>query len=533
MNKKIVTAFLAALLAVGAAGCGEVKDQGGDKTADTPANTQAADTTTAAVTDAPADTTTTAAESKELSAEDAAKTVEDNIGKAQKAAKGELEGSYKTVVTYTPPASGEIAEKGVKPVSMTVEAKQKDKLTGVSYVLGYDSKGLLTINAVYDNEKEVAYATIPELSDGVLTGSSEDIKKMISDSVTPAATTVSANGEQVSDPATSMPDMEALKNIDVEALADDIATYVDTFKENFPEGKDAADYVVKADGVSITLKTKSFAITPEDSKKLGKAIADKGSADQTLKDAFSAMGVADEDYKTLWDSLTEDDANTETTYFDVYYNAEGAPVGFATKADENKVENYVVCATDDKNIIIDCNLGSQVREQTVKGHFTYENETLDGKLEAKSKSQDYESVTTLEYNNITVSGDKTVGDASFTQTTNGSETFKFTYSFDTNENGGTVEMKFSIDGQDMGSIKTEVQKTDASDVAIPSGTTYKFTDEESLQKYSESCNIEGWQENVKKTVGDELYTEIFGSEEVQTEAGSVELDTAKDVKKTA
>ena len=284
--------------------------------------------------------------------------------------------------------------------------------------------------------------------------------------------------------------------------------------------------------MSITLKTKSFVFTPEDEKKLSKAFADKGAADQTLKDAFAAMGVEGADYDKLWstfdnNTITE---NAKNSYFDIYYNADGAPVGFATKADENKVENFFVIAADDKNIIIDSNLGSQVTENSVTGHLTYDNETLDGKIVFKTKSQNYEQTSTVQYNNITVANGKTVGDAVFTQTSNGQEQFKFVYSFDTNENGGTVEMKATMNGEDMGSVKTEIQQTDASDIAIPTGTTYKFTDQESMQKFSESCNIEGWQENVKKTVGDELYDELFGSKEAPVYPGpEAEKSTAEDI----
>ena len=527
MNKKIVSAFLAALLAVGAAGCGEVKDQGNDKS--TPAETQAteATTTTTAATTTAAETTTAAAKDEDLTIDDAEKKVEENVEKAQKAAKGELDGAYKVVTTYTAPK-----EKNMKPVTLTVEVKQKDKLTGMNYEIGYDSKGLLTINAVYDNEKQTAYATVPQLSDGILTGTSEEIEKMVSDSVTPLAQTAASqagagetDGEAAS-PATvaaataGVPDLEAFKNLDTEALTNDIASYITTFQENFPEAKDGKDYEVAEGGVTITLKTKTYTLTPEDTKKLVGAITDKGLKDDTLKDMFSAMGVSDDDYKGLWNSMKEGQENAETVSFDVYYNADETPVGFATKSDG--VENHFVVASDDKNVIIDGDFGSQVSEKTMKGHFTYENDTLNGKLTVKNKTQDYDQKVVFEYKDLTVTDDKMVGDAIISSTANGEEAMKITYNFDINGDNGTMDIKMKMGGQDMGSVKVDMQKTDASDITVPSGTTYKFADQESIQKYTESCDVEGWKAECKKTLGDELYTQFFGAEEAAVDAGEAE-----------
>ena len=525
MNKKIVTAFLAALLAVSAVGCGNDANQGADST---PADTKATEATTTAATTTAAETTTTTAAADSLTAEEAEKKVEENIDNAQKAVKGELEGSYKVITTYNAPK-----DKDIKPVTLTMEVKQKDKLTGMNYAIGYDSKDLLTVNAVYDNEKETAYAVIPELSDGVLTGTSEEIKNMVSNSVTPmaqtAASTATGNAEAddaqaatAAVSAASVPDMEALKNIDVQALSEDITTYVDTFKENFPEATDGKDYVVSDGGVEITLKTKSYVVTPEDSQKLSKAISDKALADKTLKDVFTAAGATEENYKSIWDSFAQTKEDAETTYFDVYYNADESPVGFAKKSDEKKVEQFFVIASDEKNIIIDSKLGDQTSDKDIKGHFTYENQTLNGKMTVTNKTQDYNKVATFEYKDLTVSGNTVVGDAIFTSSADGTESIKVPYSFDMNDNGGTMEMKAKVAGEDMGTVKTEVQKTDASDITVPTGTTFKMADQESLQKYTESCNVEGWQEDVKKALGDELYEKVFGAPQADDAAVATE-----------
>ncbi|MCR5122411.1 MAG: hypothetical protein K6B74_08330 [Ruminococcus sp.] len=519
---KILTAFLAGLLAVGAAGCGDVKESGeaaGDKAVDTSAaDTSAAETTTTAKEEAPAETTTAATEEakddKELTADEAAKTAGDKVSKLQQAAKGELDGGYKAVMTYNAPTTGELGEKNIKPVTLTMEAKQKDKLTGINYVIGYDGKGLMTINAVYDNDKEVAYCNIPELSDGVITGSVKDIEDMVQNSVP-----VETGNEQADAALQNGPDLDALASIDTEALGDDILSYVDTFTENFPEPKEGEDYTVSQDGVSITLKTKSYVVTPEDTKKLGKAVSDKGNSDKALKEFFTACGVSDDDYKSLWDNFENVDENTETAYFDVYYDTEENPCGIAIKDDEKTVANYVVFAHNDTDVIIDCDMGSEGTENTMKGHFKYENETLNGKLTAKTKSQEEgENLVTFEYKDMIVTEDKMIGDAVVNGDVNGQK-MELVYSFNINGDNGTMDIKATSNGEDMGSFKMDMQTTDASDITVPTGTTYKMTDEEELQKYTESCDVEGWQENVKKALGEELYNEVFGAQQVEAADG--------------
>jgi len=395
-----------------------------------------------------------------------------------------------------------------------MEAKQKDKLTGINYVLGYDGKGLMTINAVYDNDKEVAYCNIPELSDGVITGSVKDIEDMVQNSVP-----VETGNEQADAALQNGPDLDALASIDTEALGEDILSYVDTFTENFPEPKDGEDYTVSQDGVSITLKTKSYVVTPEDIKKLGKAVSDKGNSDKALKEFFTACGVSDDDYKSLWDNFNQVDENTETAYFDVYYDTEENPCGIAIKDDEKTVANYVVFAHNDTDVIIDCDMGNDGAENTMKGHFNYENETLNGKLTAKTKSQEQgENVVTFEYKDMIVTEDKMIGDAVVNGDVNGQK-MELVYSFNINGDNGTMDIKATSNGEDMGSFKMDMQTTDASDITVPTGTTYKMTDEEEMKKYTESCDVEGWQENVKKALGEELYNDVFGAQQVEAADG--------------
>jgi hypothetical protein len=155
----------------------------------------------------------------------------------------------------------------------------------------------------------------------------------------------------------------------------------------------------------------------------------------------------------------------------------------------------------------------------MKGHFNYENETLNGKLTAKTKSeQQGENVVTFEYKDMIVTEDKMIGDAVVNGDVNGQK-MELVYSFNINDDNGTMDIKATSNGEDMGSFKMDMQTTDASDITVPTGTTYKMTDEEEMKKYTESCDVEGWQENVKKALGEELYNDVFGAQQVEAADG--------------
>ena len=184
-----------------------------------------------------------------LTVDEAAKVLETRIDKAQEVAKGNLDNGAKAVITYSAPQSGSIGELGLKDVTIGVEAKQKDKMSGMDYTFGYDGKNVLTMNMVYDNDSQTAYVKIPELSDAYLVGTAEDMESM------------SQNMSGMGGITSMQPDTSAFDDYDFDALIDDLTGYLDTIKENAPEAKDGGKYTVEKDGVKIDLDTKTYHIT--------------------------------------------------------------------------------------------------------------------------------------------------------------------------------------------------------------------------------------------------------------------------------
>ena len=436
-----------------------------------------------------------------LTVDEAAKTLGTTLEKAQEVAKGTTDTGYKATVGYSAPSDGEIGQLGLKDIAVSAEAKQKDKMTGLDYIISYDSSDVLPLNVVYDNDSQTAYIKIPELSDAYLTGTVDQINEMMGSSLD-SYTSMAGMDNPLSGDA----DLSALENYDFAALMEDLLSYADTVKENVPEAKDGENYTVEKDGVSIELTTKSYTVTTEDAKKVADAVIAKGKADSTLKDLFTQMGVSDSDYESIWDELDMSDAEDETVNIDVYYKV-GNVAGFKAVNSDGE-EMRCIAASDEKNVIIDCDLSS-VEDSTfvMSGLVTYENDTLDGSINVDAADMNM----VINYNSVKVTEDSANGTMTISASQGGEAVMDMSCTLDVSGNQGTITYTGSAEGQSIGTITVKVEETNASDISVPTGTMYNFTNEEELRKYADGCDVEGWQNKLKTALGDELFNQIFGS----------------------
>ena len=429
-----------------------------------------------------------------LTVDEAAKVLETRIDKAQEVAKGNLDNGAKAVITYSAPQSGSIGELGLKDVTIGVEAKQKDKMSGMDYTFGYDGKNVLTMNMVYDNDSQTAYVKIPELSDAYLVGTAEDMESM------------SQNMSGMGGITSMQPDTSAFDDYDFDALIDDLTGYLDTIKENAPEAKDGGKYTVEKDGVKIDLDTKTYHITASDAKKVADAVAAKGKQDATLKDFCEKAGMSTEEYDEMWNIGDIDESDTETVDVDVYY-IDDNPVGFDLKSSEGDVIK-MVNAADDTHLIVDYDISADSDTFKMNGLVTYDNDTLDGSITASTAASGSSTGDfTIKFDNVTVSDDTSKGTMSFNGTVDG-EAMNFSITFDCTGNNGTVTMTGSAGGEDFGTITIKSEETNASDITIPSGTSYKLNDENDLQKYLEGCDTESFLNSLKDALGEEMYNNL-------------------------
>lgn len=523
MKKSFLTPVLSGVLALTVVGSGAayyfefVKDSGDGK----------------------AKTADESSQSGAVTIDEAAKNIEAQLNKAQQLAKGEYNGAYTAQVTYKPSQSVSDTvglSTPLSDVSVSVEAKQKDKMTSVNYGFNYGANSVISANMVIDNANETAYFQIPEFSDAYLTGNADDLAALVQEYASAAGTgTVfdedyssydfddydsddsyeasSYTADMMASPAAGLSDLnvDALSDIDFDALLTDLETYGDTIKENAPEATDGADKTGEIDGKSYTLTTKTYTITKEDGKKIAQAVADKAKADETLKGAMTSAGLSEDDYNSMWDGLLTsiDEGDDNALTFDVYYNGDEVQ-GFKAEGgdDSYQIVNY----STDKQMILDWKFTSDGTDEFVAaGAVDIDGDTINGSVKMTMNDSDETTNVTATYDNLTAGEDSLTGKITI-NVTDSSDNISMVYDFNNSGTNIDTNIALSANDTDLGTIAITAQETDASDITVPSGTMYNISDDDQLDQYVSSMNGDAWLESLKTTLGEELYNLIFNAQ---------------------
>lgn len=523
MKKSFLTPVLSGVLALTVVGSGAayyfefVKDSGDGK----------------------AKTADESSQSGAVTIDEAAKNIEAQLNKAQQLAKGEYNGAYTAQVTYKPSQSVSDTvglSTPLSDVSVSVEAKQKDKMTSVNYGFNYGANSVISANMVIDNANETAYFQIPEFSDAYLTGNADDLAALVQEYASAAGTgTVfdedyssydfddydsddsyeasSYTADMMASPAAGLSDLNvyALSDIDFDALLTDLETYGDTIKENAPEATDGADKTGEIDGKSYTLTTKTYTITKEDGKKIAQAVADKAKADETLKGAMTSAGLSEDDYNSMWDGLLTsiDEGDDSALTFDVYYNGDEVQ-GFKAEGgdDSYQIVNY----STDKQMILDWKFTSDGTDEFVAaGAVDIDGDTINGSVKMTMNDSDETTNVTATYDNLTAGEDSLTGKITI-NVTDSSDNISMVYDFNNSGTNIDTNIALSANDTDLGTIAITAQETDASDITVPSGTMYNISDDDQLDQYVSSMNGDAWLESLKTTLGEELYNLIFNAQ---------------------
>ncbi len=523
MKKSFLTPVLSGVLALTVVGSGAayyfefVKDSGDGK----------------------AKTADESSQSGAVTIDEAAKNIEAQLNKAQQLAKGEYNGAYTAQVTYKPSQSVSDTvglSTPLSDVSVSVEAKQKDKMTSVNYGFNYGANSVISANMVIDNANETAYFQIPEFSDAYLTGNADDLAALVQEYASAAGTgTVfdedyssydfddydsddsyeasSYTADMMASPAAGLSDLnvDALSDIDFDALLTDLETYGDTIKENAPEATDGADKTGEIDGKSYTLTTKTYTITKEDGKKIAQAVADKAKADETLKGAMTSAGLSEDDYNSMWDGLLTsiDEGDDSALTFDVYYNGDEVQ-GFKAEGgdDSYQIVNY----STDKQMILDWKFTSDGTDEFVAaGAVDIDGDTINGSVKMTMNDSDETTNVTATYDNLTAGEDSLTGKITI-NVTDSSDNISMVYNFNNSGTNIDTNIALSANDTDLGTIAITAQETDASDITVPSGTMYNISDDDQLDQYVSSMNGDAWLESLKTTLGEELYNLIFNAQ---------------------
>ena len=103
--------------------------------------------------------------------------INNTLGTAEKAIKGELDFAYNATATVSF-GEGFTEQAGVslQPISVTTVTKQKGSNTEADVSLTYGGNNLVSANAIYSRDNKSAYVQIPELSDAYLMVNVDSLK---------------------------------------------------------------------------------------------------------------------------------------------------------------------------------------------------------------------------------------------------------------------------------------------------------------------------------------------------------------------
>jgi hypothetical protein len=461
-----------------------------------------------------ADGNTAANAENSLTIDSAADNIEEQLDKVQKIIKGEYEGAYTAELTYSP--SSDISDAvgtDISDISLSIDAKQKDKLTGVDYALNYDSKTLISANLVYDNAGETAYIRFPELSDAYLTGTIDEITQMLEDS---GSSLVGYAGADVSSDLSDIEDLDldAIQSVDFDALFDDLDSYGDTIKENAPDPTDGSNKTGSVDGANYEFTTKVYNVTADDAAKICNAIADKGRADSTLKDALINFGMTESDYSEIWneisDAASDDSDNTVTV--EVYYDGEDVAGWNAYPNDGSGDTIKMISYSSDDQLIVDWDITTGGEQQLSATGVVdlVDGDTLNGSINMNLNDGSSTTAAEISYDNLKATEDVVTGTMTVTVNPTDSESSVITYNFDCTADKTDVSYNVTSAGTDLGTFRVTAQETAASDITVPTGTTYKLTDDNDLTAYIDTLDASGWTESLQEILGDDLYNMLFG-----------------------
>lgn len=452
----------------------------------------------------------------EKSVKEITHSISDTIEQAEKAIKGELEFAYDANLNVTfGSVMKDLVGVELKPIDVSTSAKQKGKKTSADIAVNYDSKSLVSLNSVFDHTTETIYFKVPELSDAYLTGTVNDFAELAKsgEKLVPSEDEKSTSA----DIDLNKDMLNVLKGIDFEKLGDDLDTYVDLIKEKAPEAKKGDNISGEIDGHKYDYTTKSYEINGNDVKTIVSAVVDKAKEDSLIKDIAIAMGCSEDEYNSDLDSAKssinesiDEEIKDKTFTVDIYYDNDILK-GFKTNFDGADVN--VILIDNDDVFAMDYIIKFDGTEVTLKGSAAKTDDKINGEFKFNANMQEEGN-----FNGKFVVTDLEAKEGIFKGTI--SSEFNLNVSgviitpkivIKSNSTNDKLDLSCSLGMGDVDYVTLAMtcEKTDASDITLPTGTMYNMTNEDDMKKYMSSCDVNKLTENIKSALGEELYNAII------------------------
>lgn len=490
-KKRILAGFLAGMMALSVTACGKTDDdeEKAEKVSKSDSNN---------------------IESALQEAEDRVQSTADTVDKA---IKGELDFAYagSAKVEFGSFVTKEAGTE-IKPITIVAGTKQRGQKTQADVSVAYDTTTLASLNAVVDNEEQVTYLKVPELSDAYIAVTPEEIQNMFAEQI--------EQYKQELDDATSVNigdtefNAEELTNIlselDFDALFEDFESYCELVADKIPEGKENGTLSGDIGGNSYEYDVITIDVTGQVVFDIADAVANKAKDDQLLKDTFAKFGVGNDTYNSAVDEFLgeikqadQEDLSQTLLTVDLYKLGDDV-YGFSFAVPEENLSMKLVTIDEDNAVGVDFVAAEDGKEvASVKGAFTNNDDVVNGSM-AVAVSDEVNANFTI--TDLKPEGDLFSGTISASIAADG-ESVSGTIVSTSTEDKLDIKVSADANGENIFVITLEGEATDASDITIPTGTIYHFN-EADLEAYINSCDTEGFMNRIANALGADLSEQL-------------------------
>ena len=479
-------------------------------------------------------------DSMKISLTQVEKSVNTATDDVQKAVSGQLDYAYDSSLKFTfgegmnlggLKTTNSDGKQAIKPIEISTNVKQKGQKSQANIVAKYNDTTLVTLETITSKDNNTAYFRIPELSSAYIQASEADIKKIFEEyqqklqnrrNITINGQTPSTgnSGTQIKTPdlkdlVPGVPDVSA---IDSKKLEEKLKSYLDTFKSKLPAKKDGANVSGDIDGNKYDYKSVVYSINGKQAQEALYAVIDKMAADSDLKklfdDSMSKQTTTNKkSYADIMAELKKEIAvpaenQNKVASFELYYDGDEIS-GFGLKYDGKEYAKAILINKDTVNAVdLSVSDDKGTNGLNVKGSSKLVDGTVNGVYTLSVKSNGKEDVSgKLSLDKVVVKDDYFSGtiqlDGNFANSSGKSSNASIKLTGTSEKDKKDIKLSVDTNGKNVVTVEFKMNKTEATDIALPTEKTYKI---DQMEEYYKTCDIE----NFKASLNDAIGYNVFG-----------------------
>ena len=472
--------------------------------------------------------------------------VENNMTTAvddvQKAVSGQLDYAYDSSVkiTFGEALNSKMGSTGskntIKPIEIDTKVKQKGQNSQADISAKYNDATLITLETVMAKDSKTGYFRIPELSSAYIKASEKDIQDVINKY---AEKVQSRRNQQYVDYGTQedsstaqnklnaqleklKPQLPDLSGIDGKKLEEKLKSYAEVIKSKLPDKKDGANLTGDIDGNKYNYKTVVYSINGKQAQDALYAVLDKMASDSDIKKIFDdymakmkEQGADVSGVKSYAELIAQakkqaavpTENQNKTASLELYYDGDEIS-GLAVKFDGKDIFKAVAVNKKDVNAVdIAFSDGNEGNSFTVKGSAKLKDGAVNGSYAVDFKDGGKSAFT------MKVTLDKVVAKENYFSGTvkidanvnadNKTQSFSVKLSGTSSDSKKDLTVTVDVNGKNAVTVNFKLNKTEATDVAVPTENVYTL---DQMDAYKKTCDID----NFKSAINDALGVNVFG-----------------------